>query len=228
MQSADLVLLGIIANEGGGGGGGPTFPVGAAHYWAMEEAAGNSRVDSVGGVNMAEQVGTLPNAAGKHGNALDLRGQTTKFLRSASFTLVDGFSIVAWVNVANLPAIESVIFNKINDPGFSLTIINTGSVKFLSSDDGDVAIVALGALGSWHLVVAVSDGAGIDRLSVDGSVFTDAAYFGGFSTTGFADFGSTATAAFDGMIDEVAIFERALTQQEVSDIWNGGAGTFGP
>jgi len=226
MSAVNTSLLCQIANAEDTPPVVPTFPAGATHYWALEEAAGNARVDSVGGLSMVEQGGTIPNAVGKHGNALDLRA-TARFLQSASFTLVDGFSIVAWVNLDNLPATESIIFNKVIDAGFSLSLINTGQVKFFSSDDGDAAFVALGALDSWHLIVAVSDGAGTNRLSVDGSIFTDAIYFGVFDNTSVGTFGALTTSV-DGLVDEVAIFGRALTQQEVADIWNGGVGTFGP
>ena len=42
---------------------------GLINYWKLEEAAGNARVASAGGVNLIEGGSAVPNEAGKIGNA---------------------------------------------------------------------------------------------------------------------------------------------------------------
>ena len=131
-------------------------------------------------------------------------------------------------------------------------ISNTGSgtdinvAAFVLSDDGSIpgpnsaqGVVGSADIadGSWHYLVAVKDeGAGELRLYVD-SVLVDTEVIGQlFYTTGFAsleplnigymDFQNTSKFHFVGSIDEVALFDTALTQTEIDDYYAlGQAGT---
>lgn len=209
--------------------GGPSFPQlgNLAHYWSLDEAAGNNRVDSQVSLPMVEQGGTIPNASGKNGNAADLRGISSRYLECASYTLNEGFSVACWVFVDNLPASQSQLTKKSSPPGFQITLSSGGTVGYFSSDDGDTATAALGALDAWHLIVAVNDGAGVDKISIDGGTFVTADYFGTFDADSVGRIGSTeVSGSVDGLLDAVMIWSVALTQGEVTDLFNSGSGVF--
>lgn len=208
-------------------GGGVSFPSsGLVHYWALGEAQGNPREDSVGSVDFAETVST-PSVAAKNGNGASLNvGRLT----SSSFTEPSSGSVGFW---------------------FKLTSINEEGLACLEHDDGAgerIRFTALGteggeisgmrfegsmlvldtagtlALSVFHLVVGTWSGSTF-QLSVDGSTFIS-------DTVGFVPGAGVMILGGQGggglVLDELGIWSRALTQQEVTDIWNSGAGLFGP
>lgn len=83
--------------------------------------------------------------------------------------------------------------------------------------------------GIWHLIVGTFDGKDI-RLFVDGAELgkettPNSSIF--YSSDGFIFFGrdgnnsSSETALFQGKVDDIAIWNRALTADEISKIYNG-------
>ncbi len=82
--------------------------------------------------------------------------------------------------------------------------------------------------GSWHHVVATLDATGGPKLYIDGSLVASAAgpvTIG--SNSAAMQIGGNPGAAnrgWDGIIDDVGVWDRALTAGEVSLMWNGGAG----
>ena len=134
-----------------------------------------------------------------------------------------------WVGISNTGA-----GTDINVAAFVLS--DDGSIPVPNSAQGVVGSTDI-ADGSWHYLVAVKDeGAGELRLYVD-SVLVDTEDIGQlFYTTGFAsleplnigymDFQNTSKFHFVGSIDEVALFNTALSQTEIDDNYALGlAGT---
>jgi hypothetical protein len=83
--------------------------------------------------------------------------------------------------------------------------------------------------GSWHHVVATADTVNGGKLYVDGSevastpgpiAITDRA--NAMQIGGNPDAGGR---GWDGILDDVGIWNRALTADEVASLWNNGAGT---
>ena len=81
--------------------------------------------------------------------------------------------------------------------------------------------------GSWHHAVAVVDVSG-HFLYVDGNLVASNANPGNIAEGGLSmQIGGNPQAAnrgWDGIIDDVAIWDRALTADEVTSIWNDGNG----
>lgn len=231
MQAAGLALLCNIANGGGGGGGGPTFPAGATHYWTLNEASGNTRADSIGSMTLSENGGVVASAVGKNGNAADFNGIPTRSLRAvAGLGITDfPFSFMVWVNVDTLPGSGACILTAGDPSGggvFVLSLVSTGNVElFPGFDSEDVPVVALGSLDTWHLLVGSCASAASCQLSIDGGTFDNGTSLGFGGDDGIS-IGNGLINAIDGLIDAVAIWNRALTQQEATDLWNGGAGLF--
>jgi hypothetical protein len=83
------------------------------------------------------------------------------------------------------------------------------------------------ANNAWSLVCYVYDGAGTQRMFVNGTANATmgAVYDYAFSTltVGSNAIGGTTTqAAFRGLVDEVTVWSRALTTAELGKLWNGG------
>ena len=105
-----------------------------------------------------------------------------------------------------------------------------GFIPFRSDNDyagGDDYIMLAGNIvievGTWHYVSVTWDG-NVVKLFVDGQLDTEAEYIGHLQQgqTNNVYIGKSETSAdlrFDGLIDEVSIYNRALTAVEVSSLY---------
>ncbi len=85
--------------------------------------------------------------------------------------------------------------------------------------------------GTWHHIVAVRDNAADEnRLYVDGNLeatTTSPEYIGTFESDGAVTMGyyqAVGSYQLSGTLDNIAIFDRVLTAEEIANHYNGGAG----
>ena len=196
---------------------------GLIHYWKLEEASGNIRLDSVGTDNLSEQIGTVGQTAGKHGNAANWV-PSTGFLSNGLFSLLfSPLSCALWINVDNLPASNAnILALNGDDPDPQVRITNTGNLILFNGATGDIVTMSAGTLDAWHLVVITVLGTAW-KMSIDGGIFNSGTG-NNLSAVHGITFGEPTT--LDAAIDELAIWNRVLTQQEVTSLWNSGNGRF--
>ena len=156
---------------------------------------------------------------------------------SGGNSLTNGFSqltISIWANFASVPTsrvMGLVAKDNTNQRSVDFRYIQNTGVNFLVSTDGVNSTgttyypKASISTGQWYHFVGVYDGSNV-LLYVNGVAYgTPAALTGSLQNTtseffiGKRGFGLTNT-SFDGKIDEVGIFNVALTAQEVSSIYN--------
>lgn len=163
------------------------------------------------------------------------------FLGGIGLTETDPVSIAAWANTstAATAALQVVAGNYMGEQGgsgnFSMYLmINNGNLVF-SVDQRQVAGVSLSTPISdgWHFVTATYDGSAL-ALYVDGEArgsntrnFTGAAAnTRGWTVGNFSDetnAGHGYNSSFNGLIDEVTLFGRALSLAEIGSIFGAGA-----
>jgi hypothetical protein len=153
-------------------------------------------------------------------------------------TLGQTFTVSAWYNLNEIPTDNGTsryfvfegqtgfdISYGLRDSGLGEAGINDGQVF----TDGGSRNVADAALPGWHHVLQVYS---LDGASVGITTYVDGAEVSSLSTPS-ASFGDTGinfgaardTAAdrgFDGLIDEVAIWDRALTYEEAASVYSLG------
>jgi hypothetical protein len=206
--------------------------------WTFDEGTGTAAKDSSGsGAN-----GTLQNGAqwtaGRFGSAIafDDQDDVVEVPNTAgAFNLTTGWSVAAWVKPAaagwngrNDPIVWKVANSGDNEDTFILAW-GAGSQAEAglerASDGADyVAPSAPHTPGSWLHVVGTFDGSNL-RIYVDGKLesstgatgpaYTGPAplYIGSILGTNHGDKG-----VFDGAIDEVQIYRRALTADEIAEL----------
>ncbi len=200
-------------------------------YWTFDEDTGTIAHDISGNGNN----GTVNGAtwtAGKINSALSFNGSTTDVV-TGNIGLGNAFSISAWVNAAVTTQIGygRIAETQYND-GFYLGV-NASGVKYKMIVNG--ATGATGTCGAvygcaeggtvtsgWHLVTGAYDGTTarlyVDQTQVATETFKAPAgvslplYIGRY-------FGSSGS-GWNGGIDEVRVYNRALTSAEVSAIYN--------
>ncbi len=154
-------------------------------------------------------------------------------------------SLVAWIkNEAITDAADQIIMGKYIATGsnrsyllgMSASPANTfGFWFYLSSDGGSTNKLELSSTGTsytsgtWYHIAAVYNDTDL-RIYVNGSLdCTPGTYSLGIFDSGNqawflvgAKDSTTTTDYFDGLIDEVGVFNRALTSAEVANIYNNG------
>lgn len=219
------------------------IPAGIISWW---RASGNTQ-DAVSVNNGVPTSGDLISPDGFGGQAFRFNGQGDKIELNdpPSLRLTNAFTIEAWIFASNAPAgpLAQIFFRGdmrgCLDP-YYLSLQRNRSIRLhISAEDllnpcgVDLESPAI-PLHEWKHVAGVFDGdAGKMRIYVDGSLAAEmntsvrpfaeldpASNPGvaiGNHSRGFSDQG------FDGMIDELAIYGRALTSNEIAAIYNAAS-----
>jgi len=153
-------------------------------------------------------------------------------------------SFCAWIKFEADPGADATIVNKYSTIGdnrqykFRHDHSSNAMYLLMSGDGQDPAIIAIGTTDladdtDWHHVCFVYNDTDM-RIYVDGSLDSNGAdnpktYSAGiyngskeFSLGAEDSDGCCPTSVFDGLMDEVIIFNRALSAAEVSDIMTNG------
>lgn len=213
-------------------------------FWAMEESSG-TRYDLTGrGNNLTQNGASIGRIAGKVSYAalFDTTPTAQYFSIATNADVSPGlgksFTLMALV----YPTAASgniALFDKWGNTGnaeYHLFYNHVGYAQkftFLASTDGTNAgsflASATCAVNNWYLVVAVYDyAAGLKKLSINGGAFlTGAQADGAKSGPSPLLVGSgwnVVAPFFKGYFDQAAIWHRALSQDEVTQIYNNGKG----
>jgi hypothetical protein len=221
-----LALMAALAPAAGAAG--------LVGQWRFDEGSGGAAADSSGNGNAGALAGSTQWVAGKHGGALrfDGGGGQMRVAKASVLEPAGAITAQAWVRSAASPGRFRYVVAK----GANSCI--AASYGLYSGDDGGLAFYVSSALGfdytvsssagvapwdgAWHLATGTFDGtvvrlyldgvqvgSGVPRLSGIGygMTSTDDVFVGHYDGCGDHDFG--------GDIDDVKIFDRALTASEV-------------
>ncbi|MCK5612722.1 LamG domain-containing protein [Candidatus Pacearchaeota archaeon] len=213
-------------------------------------ANGDDEIDRSGeGETLTETGGDIPNSAtvpgGYSGTSRDFEDGDTEGLVHADGGSTDisgadqALTLAAWIKYEANPDSDDAIINKYyvvgNERQYKISFRNSDSaVVGYISNDGTAFSKAIGGTDindtNWHHVALVYNDIDI-RIYLDGSLDSNGADNPKAHTTGIyngtAQFnvGSNVDASaeyFDGLIDEVIVFDRALSAAEILYIYNNG------
>lgn len=199
-------------------------------YWKLNEGTGTSTSDSSGN----NVTGTLTNSpswtnSAKFGNAVSFDGSAgpnadvIDLGDQAAFEL-NTLTISGWIYRSGSCQFNTCpIFSKgmTNNLGYSLETVVSGSEKLrFTINDGSQTVTGATTITSntWHHVAATMDGKNI-RLYVNGILDADTAQFVtpnyGSETAKIGNRNDNAAVTFNGSIDDVRLYNRALSSREV-------------
>jgi len=219
-------------------------PAGLVSWWPLDETRGTTAADIVD-VNDGSVNGATMGAAGEVASAASFDG-FNDFINvpiAANMNLASG-SIEAWVrptlNTETVDVFLSFADGSANGFDFlSLAIQDNGQFLLLHADSGVFRYVATTNIGftlnQFHHVVFTVDGSG-NQLYVDGASQPLTHFIGSATNTEFLDdiFAQLVSFTigkaninnfqrhFSGEIDEVSLYDRALTPGEIQAIYNAG------
>lgn len=223
---------------------------GLVGYWAFNEGAGTKANDSSGNGNHGIFPGGASNPSwvyGKHGKALSFDGDNDYVTAPSSQKLRPSrnFTISAWVKFNNFSDYNEIIAHDENgggDDGYILrTDQTTGTVTFSALNGNGFTSQSLTSsetlvAGNWYHVLGIYDDSYNLRVYINGiedfnspKIASGDVTYSVTTNVNFGRRGGTAgpnTQMADGVIDEVLIYNRALTATEVQDLYGSGQATF--
>lgn len=209
--------------------------------WTFDADSGGKIKDVSGNDFDGELVGNATiDKAGKYGSAVSTDGTEAYVMipDNDAFEFDGDFTIACWVQNNTPPSDHSSFVTKgyhrtaaaggDAKPWYLVYFLKTGTVDFFLRDTNAVNSRAVGATlvndGKWHHVLGMKDGAEV-KIYIDGKE-------DGVAAAVDAKYGKNDQPLvfmvhydrwFKGMIDEVAIFNKALTKQEI-ELAMGGIG----
>lgn len=223
----------LIAASGSVGGG-QTFPPGTpgltgVSFYPFDEGSGTTTKDAAGSHD-ATLVNGLQWTAGHPGSALQFNGSNQYVDTGAAILDTTGnYSVSAWVKLDRLGSFATAVSQ--DGPTNSAFFLQYSGAdnRFAFSFAGVRALApAPPQTGQWYHLTGVRDAAsGTLTLYVNGQkAGTATACLGDASTghtvIGRAFYGGNQVDFWPGTIDQVHIYDRALTAQEVSTLYQSG------
>ncbi|MET8506658.1 LamG-like jellyroll fold domain-containing protein [Streptomyces sp. NPDC004787] len=211
--------------------------------WQLDEAAGAFQSASATTPRTVRlQGGATLGAEGKKGTGLHFDG--TSGTATSDLTVVDtsdSFSVAAWARLDQMPSVAAVIAAQPGNhsPGFEL-YYSKGYDRWVfnqyASDTAGAAVARVmgpasgdAKAGEWTHLVGVYDGKAKQlRLHVNGALVGTTSYTTAWEarrglTLGSGSYNGTLGSFFPGTIDELQIFDRAVTTAEAAQLHQGQA-----
>lgn len=186
----------------------------------FEEGSGTTTSDASGTGNNGTLTGTSWITTGRFGKALSFNGSSARVTvpDSASLDLTTGMTLEAWVNPATLGGWRDVVFKSVD---MYYLMVSSGQSDAPATGGTYCSSPLLGTtpvpLNSWSHLAATYDGAAV-RLYVNGVQVASRAQTGliNVSTASLTIGGDTTFGQyFQGLIDEVRVYNRALSASEI-------------
>ncbi len=197
-------------------------PAGLVGWWQGE---GNA-IDRKNG-NNGYWSGNVTFSTGKVGKAFTLDGSSCVVLNNNGAIQLQDFTIETWIQRGSVNGTGDYLIFGFGSTGMGIGL-TSGGTPFLTKLDVDntMAGVAITDTNFHHL--AVTKAGTTVNFYVDGTRYTVPPYTSGFSFGSPAAIGGrgdipASSANFVGKIDELSIYDHALTQSEVQGIYNAGS-----
>ncbi|MHC4397449.1 MAG: LamG-like jellyroll fold domain-containing protein [Planctomycetota bacterium] len=201
---------------------------GIISYWELDDGSGTIAEDSVG-VND----GNVVNATwttGKLDGALDFDG-SGDYVSIPSIAALEGNSvtIAAWIygNDFGTSSTYNPILTQYNasNDGYYLYTYGNKPAFFIAYDSGSIEAVSPDAIntGQWYYIVGTNDGTKL-KIYVNGALKNEISSLGytGVAHTAYIGYDDKYNSCFDGIIDDVVIYNEALTDFEIEQMFQRG------
>jgi Concanavalin A-like lectin/glucanases superfamily/Domain of unknown function (DUF2341)/Fibrillar collagen C-terminal domain/Fibrinogen beta and gamma chains, C-terminal globular domain len=150
----------------------------------------------------------------------------------STFDFTGDYTLEAWIKTNSVAGANQGIMGKFSSNGWGLQLkydkANFGSHS-CSNFDSTTSL----QIDTWYHIVGIFKFSADDELYVNGRLDSTGNLAGGGSSPGncndntsdvvIGTYRTSTTEEFNGIIDQVKIYDRALTQAEVSQSYNGGA-----
>lgn len=214
-----------------GAGNQKSLSDGLVGYWKMEESA-TPALDSSGNAQSGTWTASPTVAKGKFGSAISLASASSQYITIADtvpLSPTTSVSVSAWINPTTNVTSRSVV---VKDTAYRMTTNASSQLVCEVYSGGAWQTAATGATtlttGSWQHIACTYDGKTLQGY-VNGILDATSSISVAINDSASAvEIGRNVSANyFNGAIDEVHIYNRALSAQEVRSLYNFAPGPFG-
>jgi hypothetical protein len=201
-------------------------------YWNMAEGSGMMLHDSTGNGNNATMVNLPIWTTGIYGNAVNFNGSNyAKVNNSPSINISGALTVSVWIKANNINKYGQLIDKEGSDVYsgvYSIRIDQNNTLTVRLSQGGSILSVTTGqqinSTNTWYNLVFTYDGVSHLAIYVNG---VSASYYGN-KFSGPLDISSkplligqreSGDLSFDGIIDDVRIYNRSLSANEVANLY---------
>ena len=191
--------------------------------YSFNEGSGTTALDVSGNGHPGTLVGATWTTSGRYGGALSFDGTSGRVdLGSLGTFYQSGFTLEAWVKKATDTKKDVAVVGTWTGPAAGPMIwvdhvegryrLTTGQGLESYLDSGETPVAA-----TWQHLAATFDGS-VARFYIDGTEVADRTISGGLgsgNTWRVGAYDGTPTGFFDGVIDEIRIYSRALSAAEI-------------
>lgn len=223
----------IVAGTENGTGATSSDPTGLIGYWALNESSGGTASDTSSSGFNGTLTGSPTWTTGYAGNGLSFNPVSSPAVNiSDNATLRPSqITVAAWLNPSVLDtAWQSALSKTTNGSwtdgwGLASYVGGANKIHFFITNYATNEAEAVLTPNTWSHVVGTYDGTTI-KIYVNGSLVDSHAYSGGItSSNGPLQIGDAQGYSWDGKIDEVRIYNRALDASEVGQLYTGLGGS---
>jgi hypothetical protein len=200
-----------------------------AGWWKLDEGSGTTALDEMGNYNGTLGTGnSAPSwiTSGKIGNGLQFDGSNDYVSMGNVLNQTSSFTVAAWIYPHDITTSgQRIVVKDSSSDGWALSLGDGGSntVRFFIRDLSEIILDSTNIIqtNAWQHIVGVYDAtAGTKKLYINGSLNAGSTGLTGAPVSNTANFGiggnpDTTANFFDGNIDNVKIYEKALTAAEV-------------
>jgi hypothetical protein len=201
-----------------------TFDPGTFSGTSVLDVSGNNRTGTV--------LGVVSTTTGKFGDGALFTASSSIDMGTSIFGLTDRYSVSLWINQAsfNTNAAANQIFSRgTNTYPFNIHTIASHLVREVTRTSGSYYLNPNGGVtpGSWvNLIVTYDQGVRkffINGVQLAGDTVPPGLYWQATSHFYLGSLGSAAGNGFIGSLDDVRLYNRALTSTEATSLANGGS-----
>jgi hypothetical protein len=212
----------------------PPPPTGLVAAYSFDQGTGTTVPDASGNGNTGTLSNTSWSPSGKYGGALSFNGTSSlvSIDDSSGLHLSGGMTLEAWVNASLLTNKKArTVLIKENAPDlqyalYANTDTNLPSGNIFTTAEFDTRGTATVSVNTWTFLAATYDGSSLS-LYVNGTLVSTKPVIGSMSpSTGKLRIGGNTiwNEWFKGLIDEVRIYNRALSVAEIQADMNTRVG----
>ena len=209
-------------------------------HWKFDDGAGGTATDSVGNAHPGTIGGTANWVAGQVGGALDFDGSTNYVDIGGDMPIISGtFSLTMWIYARDIPTVAGDLRMPLSNDTWADRAIHvhiwpeTAVFRIDTKNGTDISSNTVIQADQWYHVAGTLDAAGVSKIYINGVLDNSAVGEGREYIIGPANIGAYQESSrfFNGMIDDVRIYNHILSEVEIQEIMKseqGFAGTPSP
>jgi hypothetical protein len=217
-----------------------SLTTGLTSYWKLEESALNNRLDSVGSRALVPVNAVAQAAGGKFGNAAEfLSADSARLTQEAdvSLTAIDwslGFTVCGWLYIPTTYASRSTVLSKgdtggNNDWGLYTDNVSSPRMQVQDSVSGVSIAITAGALSvdTWYFFAGrYNPSTKKAEFSINGGSWSLGSALTNVPKNSYTrlHINRWGSSYGNSRVDEVGLWTRYLSDNEVLALYNGGTG----